>query len=198
MRVEPDVFIRFSDFDIIIEAKRYNENQQHRQQLENQTIAYYNEYADEGRDLYYIKLGGLWNKEQEDDFIYELENKISYSDDGQEFISTRKIKIPIGKTTWTIMLDSVISERRIFSQNGVSFINSYVRILDDMVTGFEMHGFYRKQLIKELRSPRITSIDFPYFSSLKKSPERFNLKSLKSTKIQLTETNVFDYAKRKF
>ena len=33
--VEPDVFIRFSNFDIIIEAKRYNNNQQSEKQGDN-------------------------------------------------------------------------------------------------------------------------------------------------------------------
>ncbi len=32
--VEPDVFIRFRDFDIIIEAKRHENNQQYRTQWE--------------------------------------------------------------------------------------------------------------------------------------------------------------------
>jgi len=56
--VEPDVFIRFSSFDLIIEAKRWDDKQQSERQWRAQARAYLNEYGEE-RELQYIALGGL-------------------------------------------------------------------------------------------------------------------------------------------
>ena len=54
-RVEPDVFLRFEDFDVIVEAKRYDTTGQTIGQFNNETRAYYNEYGEDDkleRDFY--------------------------------------------------------------------------------------------------------------------------------------------------
>src|SRR5438552_1575411 len=43
--VEPDLFLRFEDFDLIIEAKRWDQGMQSRNQWEDQLTAYANEYG---------------------------------------------------------------------------------------------------------------------------------------------------------
>ena len=53
-KVEPDVFIRTANFDIIIEAKRYDKNQQDRNQWKREIKAYYNEYEEENIPLVFI------------------------------------------------------------------------------------------------------------------------------------------------
>ena len=55
--IEPDVFIRFENFDCIVEVKKTDTFGQHPDQCESQTLAYRNEYP-EGKELIYIALGG--------------------------------------------------------------------------------------------------------------------------------------------
>lgn len=55
--VEPDVFIRFENFDCIIEVKKTDGNGQRPDQWDDQIIAYGNTYPDETK-LIYIVLGG--------------------------------------------------------------------------------------------------------------------------------------------
>lgn len=55
--IEPDVFIRFENFDCIMEIKKTDALGQHSDQWESQTLAYENEYP-EGKHLVYIALGG--------------------------------------------------------------------------------------------------------------------------------------------
>ena len=54
--VEPDLFLQCDDFNVIIEAKRENENQQCEKQKENQLISYFNEFD---KKVFYIQVGGL-------------------------------------------------------------------------------------------------------------------------------------------
>ncbi|MBP7984418.1 MAG: hypothetical protein KAZ28_02120 [Bacteroidaceae bacterium] len=59
-RVEPDVFISFEDFDLIIEVKLYDGNGQYEEQWCNEINSYHNEYG-ENKKLYFIALGGNEN-----------------------------------------------------------------------------------------------------------------------------------------
>ncbi|TCO06967.1 hypothetical protein [Natronoflexus pectinivorans] len=60
--IEPDIFIRFEKFDLIIEAKRYDKNQQDPEQWKNQIDAYKNMHD---KKLYYIALGGIRSEKKE-------------------------------------------------------------------------------------------------------------------------------------
>ena len=80
--VEPDVFIRFSEFDVIIEVKRYEEGLQNSTQWEKEIIAYRNEYG-HCKKLYFIALGGLC-----DDKIKQVK------------------KVPIFRCLWSNLLDA--------------------------------------------------------------------------------------------
>ena len=91
--VEPDLFIRFEEFDLIIEAKRYNENQQRENQITAQIQSYYNEYEEDDKDLYYIQVGGLLHLNEEKPKIYKEKN------------------IAICKTNWTRLLDQIVAEK---------------------------------------------------------------------------------------
>lgn len=59
--VEPDVFIRFSECDVIIEAKRYEIGQQNPLQWKKEIIGYRNEYGKDNKQSYLIALGGFLN-----------------------------------------------------------------------------------------------------------------------------------------
>lgn len=80
--VEPDVFIRFSEFDVTIEAKLYEEGLQNSTQWEKEIIAYRNEYG-HCKKLYFIALGGLC-----DDKIKQVK------------------KVPIFRCLWSNLLDA--------------------------------------------------------------------------------------------
>lgn len=131
--VEPDVFIRFNDFDLLIEAKRYDERQQSDTQIQNEIKAYRNEY-EENKKLYFIQLGGLWN-----------ENDTPNIDE---------ITI-ICKTNWSRILERVVIERNKIDSIDYSQINSYKRILDDLIKGFAMHGYFKKLWLKDLEKVNI-------------------------------------------
>lgn len=59
-RVEPDAFIRFSWFDLIIEAKKSDSGGQDSNQWDRETIAYHNEYKHD-KKMILLALGGNCN-----------------------------------------------------------------------------------------------------------------------------------------
>lgn len=131
--VEPDIFISFKEFDIVIEAKRYNTFQQSDTQIKKEIQAYFNEYEQENKKLYFIQLGGLFNKEN-------IENITDY-----------KTEVIICKTDWTRILDQVVFEKNKIKDNDMSFLKSYTRILEDTIIGFQLHQYYKKIWLKDLK-----------------------------------------------
>lgn len=129
--VEPDIFIEFEDFDIIIEAKRYNESQQSAVQHKNQIQAYKNEYGNNEKKLYYIQLGGLHN----------LNDDNCYDEHGD---------VEICKTDWSRILNQVVSEKAMCANLNLSHVNSYTRILDDLIVYFEFHGYFKKYWLQDM------------------------------------------------
>ena len=87
--VEPDVFMRFKDFDLIIEAKRHDLNQQFTEQLENEIKSYLNEYEEENRTIYLLQVGGL----------VDTCNEV--------FIEVGHLKVLQSKINWTSLLKSI-------------------------------------------------------------------------------------------
>lgn len=58
-RVVPDLFLRFPDFDLIVEAKIRDEGTQYEQQWQYELAAYANTYGREKREVMMIALGGI-------------------------------------------------------------------------------------------------------------------------------------------
>ena len=130
--VEPDVFVRFKNFDIIIEAKRYDNFQQNEKQHQAQMQSYLNEFEEESKTLYYIQLGGLHDKEN-------VSNKI-----------INNHEIIICKTDWSSILSEVVKEKENFETVSISYLVPYKRILEDLIAGFELHQFYKKSWLDSL------------------------------------------------
>lgn len=130
--VEPDVFLRFNEFDVIIEAKRYDEKQQSQTQMQNEIQAYYNEYTDDNKVLYFIQLGGLHHRNDELDFQFEDKT------------------IVICKTNWTKLLEQIVSENNKIKNTGLTILSSYSRILEDSINGFALHQYYKKRWLNNL------------------------------------------------
>jgi len=130
--VEPDIFLRFNEFDVIIEAKRHEENQQSGGQMENEIKAYYNEYSNDEKALYFIQLGGLYHRNDELDFEYKGK------------------KVVICKTNWTKLLEQIVAENNKIKNSELTILSSYSRILEDSINGFALHQYYKKRWLKNL------------------------------------------------
>ena len=76
--VSPDVFLRFANFDVIIEAKRSDWMMQDSDQWQNELQAYKNEYAKENRSVYLIALGGNNSTAQNETIKINGEDKTVY------------------------------------------------------------------------------------------------------------------------
>jgi len=138
--VDPDVFLRFEDFDVLIEAKRNDINGQNKIQFDNETQAYFNEYGVDNKTLYFIKLGGL--------------NTFSNED-------SKNQKIIICKTDWTKLLDKIVDLKKELEQSNRFLTNHYVRLLNDCILAFSLHHFYYMQWLKDLSDIKINATSIP-------------------------------------
>lgn len=147
--VEPDLLLKFEDFDVIIEAKRFDVFQQSQEQMENEIIAYHNVF-DGDKDLYFVQLGGLHSTDEESDYCFK----------------DRKIKIV--KTDWSRLLHEIIKKRMVLESASISQTQAYCRILDDVRKAFEMHNFYEMKWMKDIVPVTISEIKFNGINFLKK------------------------------
>lgn len=124
MSVEPDVFIQTPDFDLIIEAKRTDYNQQSRDQWTNELKAYLNEYRDSKKRVYLLALGGI-------------------STEATQQLEIDSIIMPVVMCRWERLLRSVRNalETVRHSQSLLSSSSSVVQILEDILLGFSIHGY---------------------------------------------------------
>jgi len=123
--IEPDVFIRFEKYDIIIEAKRYDGNLQYEGQWKNEIIGYINEYEDDynKEKLLFVALGDSGNNENPIEIEKEKEK---YS--GKYSICRRK---------WSSILNQI---KLLKDKNANNFgINN---ILNDIILIFQKFGFF--------------------------------------------------------
>ncbi len=97
--------------------------------MKDQIIAYYNEFPKEGKDLYFIQCGGLRNKKDEG------------SHNG----------FSICKTDWSQLLDAIVTERKLLNSSNPSEA-AYIRVLDDIIMGLELFGYYRISWLAGLKS----------------------------------------------
>ena len=135
--VEPDVFLRFNKFDVIVEAKRFDTKQQNDSQITNEIQSYLNEYSEDKKELYVIKLGGLHSKENEKK--HKLHDAI------------------ICKTDWTKLLDVISKTLSDLIKESNPINNSYIRILEDCIQGFALHQYYKKEWLSEICQIKITT-----------------------------------------
>ena len=137
--VEPDVFIRFEEFDLIIEAKREDKNGQCHRQWEREICAYFSayNYSDSPRkNVILMALGGS------SDMVYETINtNIAIEDDATQTIS---ICINVFKCNWYTLLrnTSHLKEQMQNQRYWDSNRNSLIRLLGDVITAFNYQGLY--------------------------------------------------------
>lgn len=179
--VEPDVFIRTENFDVIIEAKRWDKNQQSKSQMEDQIKAYFNEFGEENKKLYYIQLGGLYSTDFIDNYIY------------------KSLEVMICKTNWTQLLKSIVKHHQNLESPNSHSSNPQKRILEDIIKGFELHQFYTMKWFGDMPSQKINSTIFDFYKFTKDSDTSSLFRPLKNlTQINITNTttnNLFQYAR---
>lgn len=120
--VEPDVFMRFGSFDLIIETKKDDDKtSQYSNQLNNELIAYENEYGKEDKKVYLIALGGN-------------------TDDIESVNEKRRNKILICR--WYNLLNSIEKEiRKTLKETKYFTDNNKYRILLDCKNAFDLLGY---------------------------------------------------------
>ncbi len=124
--IEPDVFIRFENFDCVIEVKKNDSFGQHYDQWESQTQTYRNEYP-EGKQFIYIALGG--------------NPKLDAS-------SQEKFR-HVYKSTWQRLLREINKslQDRISVTYKTETINQEIRILQSAVDAFSCYNEYVVELL---------------------------------------------------
>lgn len=147
-RVEPDIFIRTTKQDIIIEAKRYDKNQQSQTQWSNEIHAYNNEYAEDEKPLVFIALGGLHSKETQS-------------------ITVKDQQYDVYKCTWKAILNTIqdliheMETASIHTHHNEAILN----ILNDMVLSFELFGFSTSLWLERfIKAPQIKQESITYFA----------------------------------
>lgn len=142
-KVEPDVFIQFENFDLIIEAKRFDGVDMHhkdknREQWRNQLLSYSENYPNQKNKFYYLALGGNLHLDKEEVSI-ELKNE-----DDENEISIEKLTIPIFKSSWQSLLVCVtqLRNRLLLLNHYDPYRYSLLRVLNDTISGFNLHGFH--------------------------------------------------------
>lgn len=131
--VEPDVFIRFSEVDVIIEAKRYDGTQQYEGQWKNEIVGYINEYEQEynKEKLLFVALGDSKNNEKE---IEIKKGNEKYS--GKYCIYRRK---------WSLILHEIeLLKDKNTNDYGIN------NVLNDTILIFQKFGFFVGEWFKTL------------------------------------------------
>ena len=125
-RVIPDLFIRFHHFDLIVEAKRWDNDMQGLDQWKRELSAYTNEYGKEKREVRLLALGGI------------------HSEEDQE-ISYHAVSCPVHMCRWRrVLLECQRLKRELEEANIInpsSRTSADIRILDDLIALFATHGF---------------------------------------------------------
>jgi hypothetical protein len=130
--VEPDIFIRFKNFDLIIEAKRWDNNQQYQTQWRNEFIGYKNKYREDERDVFLLAIGGINNKEEE---TINVEN---YG------------LLKIVKCRWNRLLDKLLEVLNEMEQCYYINNDNLKRIVYIIISALELHGYIKIKWMNDL------------------------------------------------
>lgn len=138
--VEPDVFVRFSDFDLIIEAKKTDFGGQYSEQWNNETIAYRNEYGS-GKRIILLALGGNTDLNNIDDDRFNH----------------------VYKALWTRLLHAVhdCREQRLSLSLKSEATRQEIRVLEAIQEAFALFNEYIVDLLESvpLRNNKLTQLN---------------------------------------
>lgn len=153
--VEPDLFLRFEDADIIIEAKYSDLSGQREEQWKNQIIAYENEYKVCKKKIIFIAVGGNYIK-------------------SAEKIVIRHSTYDISKCTWLQLL--IATNKFLNELEEVTFpdynILATKRILNNIILAFNINQVYnlewfntmeRNKLLISQKSLNVLNNEFNWY-----------------------------------
>lgn len=134
--------MRFPDFDLIVEAKRWDDEMQNSDQWNAQLIAYVNEYADEDRLLKVrmIALGGIRQKQDSEiRTVRPIKDAASSASENKQ----TEIVCPVHMCRWSgLLVECLRMERELGRMNYLSSESgAHRRILKDLIGLFGCHGF---------------------------------------------------------
>lgn len=138
--VEPDLFLRFARFDLIVEAKYGDSGGRNFDQWERELRAYTNEYGDERREVRMLALGGI--HQQEDDRI--VHTWLAPADeDGRQTEGFHEFICPVHMCLWSRLLTQCQRMERELGKLGfpTSQTHAHRRILVDLIQFFAFHGY---------------------------------------------------------
>ena len=115
--VEPDVFFKFDEFDVIIEAKYGDFGGQKERQWRDEILAYHNEYSN-NKKLVFIAVGGFQTKHRVE-------------------LMVNGVKVNVYKCSWQSILDSIEELRKSFCNTSSTIESAQVRILDNLSLYYE-------------------------------------------------------------
>jgi hypothetical protein len=151
--VEPDLFIRFVDFDLIIEAKRWDDRMQSRSQWERELAAYTNEYGEDKQPVKMIAVGGIHTR-HDDELTFE--RAAPSSEAGADGGDIGQNVCPVHKCRWRGILDQCRRMRREWEKltHPSSQTHASARILADVIDLFDRHGFSTGQWFADFNFAR--------------------------------------------
>ena len=130
--VEPDIFFRFRNIDVIVEAKYSDHTGQFRGEWEREFKAYLNEYEDDKKKVVLLAVGG------NPTFDREPEIKVG------------KHKCPIVKYSWVSLLKAVLDlEKSEFLEIEDDYQSSMKRIIRNVEIGFQNLGIHKYHQISK-------------------------------------------------
>lgn len=136
--VEPDVFFRFANIDVIVEAMYSDNRGQYREEWEREFKAYLNEFESDKKKVVLLAVGGNPTFEQEPDLI------------------VGRHKCPIVKYSWVSLLNSVLSyekEKLLSIEDEIQ--SSMKRVVRNVELGFQnigIHKYNKKVKLQGLRN----------------------------------------------
>lgn len=143
--VEPDVFFKFVEFDVIIEAKYGDFGGQKEGQWRDEIKAYHNEYGN-NKELVFIAVGG-----------FQTKHRVELMVDG--------LKVNVYKCSWQSLLDSIEALRKSLCNTSSTIESAQVRLLDNLLLYYET----QKMNAVKWRLPKIYSINANSINNFKQS-----------------------------
>ena len=132
--VEPDVFFRFANIDVIVEAKYSDSSGQFRDEWEREFKAYLNVFEDDRKKVVLLAVGGNTN--------FDLESKLEVANN----------KCPVVKCSWENLLRAVLDfEKKELSNIKDESQSSMKRIVRNIECGFQNLGIYKHHKRMELK-----------------------------------------------
>ena len=130
--IEPDLFIRFDNFDLIIEVKPRDDSQQYLEQWKNEFIGYKNEYKQDGKNVFLLAIGGIDNDHEE---CIDVENYGT---------------VTVVKCKWYNILETLVNILCKLNDFDLLNIQNIYRIINMIIISLEIHGLMKISWLEDI------------------------------------------------